>query len=285
MFLSELATILVCLGTGIVTYLAFRDPGLRDRLLFRPEAILAHKEWHRLLGSALIHLDLQHVCINLVSLYLFGRILEGNWGALLFLGTYIGAVLGGSLLSLFIHRHHDYAALGASGGVCGVIFATIFLVPGTGVGMFFIPIYVPGPVFAFGYLVWTYFALRRSIGNIGHDAHFGGAIAGLLIALAIEPRCCLDSPLLFGATFLFAALALCVLARNPLGIPGTLFAFGRTEPRPNLRYQRYDENRERRQREADTDRILDKVSARGLDSLTPRERSILEAASAKARRE
>jgi len=285
MFLSELATILVCLGTGIVTYLAFRDPGLRDRLLFRPEAILAHKEWHRLLGSALIHLDLQHVCINLVSLYLFGRILEGNWGPLLFLGTYIGAVLGGSLLSLFIHRRHDYAALGASGGVCGVIFATIFLVPGTGVGMFFIPIYVPGPVFAFGYLVWTYFALRRGIGNIGHDAHFGGAIAGLLIALAIEPRYCLDSPLLFGATFLFAALALFVLARNPLGIPGALFAFGRTEPRPNLRYQRYDENRERRQREADTDRILDKVSARGLDSLTPRERSILEAASAKARRE
>lgn len=284
MFLYELATILVCVATGIVTYLAFRDPGLRDRLMFRPEAILAHKQWHRLLTSALVHLDLQHVCLNLVSLYLFGSILESNWGAPLFLATYLGSVLGGSLLSLFIHRHHDYAALGASGGVCGVIFATIFLVPGTSVGLFFLPLYVPGPVFALGYLAWTYFALRRGIGNIGHDAHFGGAIAGLLIALAIEPRYCLASPFVYGATFLFAALALFVLARNPLGLHGTLFAFGRSEPKSNLRYQRYDENRERRQREADIDRILDKVSARGLDSLTPRERATLEAASAKPRR-
>ena len=83
---------------------------------------------------------------------------------------------------------------------------------------------------------------------------------------------------------LFAALALFVLARNPLGLHGTLFAFGRSEPKSNLRYQRYDENRERGQREADIDRILDKVSARGLDSLTPRERATLEAASAKSRR-
>jgi hypothetical protein len=90
---------------------------------------------------------------------------------------------------------------------------------------------------------------------------------------------------LFGAAFLFAVLGLFILARNPLGIPGALFSFVRTKEKPNLRYQRYDENRERRQREADIDRILDKVSVSGLDSLTPRERILLERASAKARRE
>lgn len=283
--MSELATLLICLVTGVVTYLAFRDPSLQDRLMFRPERILAHKEWHRTLSSALIHLDLQHVCFNLVSLYLFGRILEGSWGAQILLLVYLGSVLAGSLLSLFLHRNHDYAALGASGGVCGVIFATIFLVPGTDVGMFFVPIYIPGPVYALGYLAWTFFALRRGIGNIGHDAHFGGAIAGMFIALGLAPQLCFDSPYLFAASFLFSVAGLFVLARNPLRIPGALFAFGRTETKPSLRYQRYDENRARRENEANIDRLLDKVSAKGLDSLTPRERMLLEAASAKARRE
>lgn len=282
--MSDLATILICLGTGVVTYLAFRDPRLQDRLMFRPEAILAEKEWYRCFSSALIHLDLQHVCFNLISLYLFGSALEAIWGVPVLLVTYVGAVFAGSILSLWIHRHHDYAALGASGGVCGVIFATIFLVPGTGVGMFFIPIYIPGPLYALGYLAWTFFALRRGIGNIGHDAHFGGAIAGMAIALVIAPRLCLASPYLFAASLLVAVAGLFVLARNPLGIPGALFSFGRTMERPNLRYQRYDENRELRQREAEIDRILDKVSARGIDSLSARERQILEAASAKARR-
>ncbi len=283
--MSELATLLICLATGIVTYLAFRDPEFQDRLMFRPERILAHKEWYRTLSSALIHLDLQHVCFNLISLYLFGRVLEGCWGAHILLLVYLGAVLAGSLLSLFLHRNHDYAALGASGGVCGVIFATIFLVPGTGVGMFFIPVHIPGPVYALGYLAWTFYALRRGIGNVGHDAHFGGAIAGLLIALGVAPPLCFASPYLFGASFLFAATGLFVLARNPLRIPGALSAFGGTKDQPSLRYQRYDENRERRQRETDIDRILDKVSENGIDSLTPRERQVLETASVRARRE
>lgn len=282
--MSDLATLLICLGTGIVTYLAFRDPRLQDRLMFRPEAILAEKEWYRCFSSALIHLDLPHVCFNLISLYLFGSSLEAIWGVPVLLATYVGAVLAGSLLSLWVHRHHDYAALGASGGVCGVIFATIFLVPGTGVGMLFIPIYIPGPLYALGYLAWTFFALRRGIGNIGHDAHFGGAIAGMAIALVIAPRLCLASPYLFGASLLVAVGGLFVLARNPLGIAGALFSFGRVADRPNLRYQRYDENRDLRKREAEIDGILDKVSARGIDSLSAREREILEVASTRARR-
>lgn len=283
--MHEFATIIVCVLTGIVSYRAFQDPGLQERLLFRPERILAHKEYHRILGSALIHADWTHLGFNLFSLYSFGRSLELIWGIPVFLGVYLGAIVAGSFLSLFLHRHHDYAALGASGGVCGVIFATIFLVPGTCVGMFLLPLSIPGPVFALLYLVGTFFALRRGTGNIGHDAHFGGAIAGLLLALAIAPQFCFASPILFGTALLFAAISLYILARDPFGISGTITSFGRRQEKPSLRYQRYDENRERRQHEASIDRILDKVSAKGIDSLTTGERSALEAASARARRE
>ena len=283
--MSELVTILVCLTTGVVTYLAFRDPSLRERLLFRPERILAHKEWYRMFSSALIHADWTHLGLNLFSLYSFGRMLEGFWGVQVFLLTYLGAVLAGSALSLALHRNHDYAALGASGGVCGVIFATIFLVPGTGIGMFLIPISIPGPVFAVVYLGATFFALRRGIGNIGHDAHFGGAIAGLLGAVLVSPELCLASPILFGACLLLSLTCPLILARDPIGFSGTVSSFGRAQNKSNIRYQQYDETRARKQAQAAIDRLLDKVSTDGLHSLSPSERRTLENASAKARRE
>lgn len=282
--MPAMITLLLCLGTGVVTFLAFQDPNLRDRLLFRPDRILAHKEWYRLLSSALIHADWMHLGFNLFTLYSFGVSLESFWGAPVLLTTYLAAVLGGSLLSLFLHRNHDYAALGASGGVCGVLFASIFLVPGTGVGMFLLPIYIPGPVFAVIYLVATFFALRRGTGNIGHDAHFGGAIAGLLVALAVSPQSCLAAPVLFVSAFAFAVFCLYVLARDPFQLSGRTFSFAPTENRSARRYREYDENRVRKQAQAEIDRLLDKVSAEGLHRLTPRERKILDTAAAKARR-
>jgi membrane associated rhomboid family serine protease len=279
------ATLLICVATFIVTWRAFFDEPLRDRLLFRPQNILAHKEWYRLVSSALIHADWMHVGFNLYALYSFGTALELSWGTSVLVLIYGTSVLGGSLLSLFLHRFHDYAALGASGGVCGVIFATIFLLPGTAVNLFFLPTGIPGPIFAVLYLVGTFVALRRGIGNIGHDAHFGGAVAGLLWALVFAPHNCLASPVLFGLAVLVALGGLLVLARDPFQIPGRLPLFNQPQFRPNLRYQRYDESRIRRQTQIEIDRILDKVSAQGLDSLTPGERATLEASSARSRRD
>lgn len=273
--MPELVTVLVCVVTAVVSFLAFQDPSLRERLLFRPDRILVQKEWYRVFSSALIHADWTHLGFNLFSLYAFGRTLEPTWGPQVLLLAYVGAVAGGSLLSLFLHRNHVYAALGASGGVCGVIFASIFLIPGTGVGMFFIPVYIPGPLYALLYLAGTFLALRRGGGNIGHDAHFGGAITGMLVALVIAPQLCLAAPWLFGGAFLFAAACLFVLLRDPFGISGTITSFGRPDRRSNIRYQRYDENRERRVRREEIDRVLDKVSAKGIDSLSRQEHLIL----------
>ena len=116
------ATLVVLAMTMIVSVMAFRDRALLDRLMFVPREILAGKQYERLLTSGFIHGDWRHLAFNAITLLAFGRNIEANYGIKTLLLVYFSSILGGSLLSLFIHRHHDYRALGASGGVCGVLF-------------------------------------------------------------------------------------------------------------------------------------------------------------------
>ena len=273
--MSEPETLLLCVITVGVTFLGFRYPDLSDRLLFCPERILAQKEWYRLLSSALVHADWLHVGFNLVALYSFGVVVETVFGSHVLLLLYGASVLGGSLLSLFLHRHHDYSALGASGGVCGVLFASIFMVPGISVRMLYLPVGIPGPIFAALYLVATFAGLRKGMGNIGHDAHFGGAITGLLFALGVAPENCFASPILFLSALLFSGFCLYVLFRDPFGISGEVFATGKFKYLSTQRYQRYDDAESRKAEQYEIDRILDKIAARGIDSLSKRERARL----------
>ena len=105
--------------TSVCSWMGFRDPAFRDRHLFSVPEILAEKEYHRLFTSAFLHADWNHLLLNMVSLFLFGRHIELFLGVKEFLVIYFAAILGGSALSLLIHRHHEYKAYGASGGVCG----------------------------------------------------------------------------------------------------------------------------------------------------------------------
>lgn len=223
--MNQPVTITVCILTGVITHLALTKPEIMQRLLFKPYDILRKKEYDRLFSSALIHADWMHAGFNLFALYSFGSAIELIYGWKTFIVVYAFSILGGSLLSLYLHRFHQYAALGASGGVSGVIFATIFLVPGTGVGMFFIPISIPGNIFALIYLIGSFWGLRKSVGNIGHDAHFGGAIAGLVFAFSIRPELCLNDPLFFWGSVAISALCLYVLYKDPQNLTGTLFPF------------------------------------------------------------
>jgi len=268
-----MATLILVVVTGIVTLLAFNKPALRERLLFRPRAILVDGEWHRLLSSALIHADWMHVIFNLMALHSFGQSVEMRYGPWVLLFLYCMSVLGGSLLSLLIHRNHEYAALGASGGVCGVMFGSIFLVPGTAVGLFLIPIPIPGPIFALLYLVGTFIALRKGGGNIGHDAHFGGATVGLLLTLLIDPRQPMAAPGFFFGTLAFCVVCLVVLSRDLFG----QFARRFSPPSPPVvRFGHLEENRARREAQEEIDRILEKISGRGMEALTAEERRRLD---------
>ncbi len=222
-------TIAICAITALITQIAFTKPEILQRLLFKPREILVDGQWDRILSSALIHADWMHAGFNLFAFYSFGSAIEIIYGWKTLVLIYVFSVMGGSLLSLFLHRHHQYAALGASGGVSGIIFATIFLVPGTAVGLFFIPIPIPGNVFALIYLVGSFWGLRKKMGNIGHDAHFGGAIVGLVFAFAIRPALCLADPLYFWGSILVSVACLAVLFVDPTNSSGKLLPSGKSD--------------------------------------------------------
>ncbi|PYI89212.1 MAG: hypothetical protein DME26_01700 [Verrucomicrobia bacterium] len=116
-----------------------------------------------------------------------------------FLTVYFASVIGGSLLSLYLHRNHEYYALGASGGVCGIVFASIFLFPGGDVFMMFIPVGIPSWLYAILFLLGEFVGVRTQRTNIGHDAHLGGAIIGLLTTTAYYPEIVTWSPRLYAA--------------------------------------------------------------------------------------
>ena len=99
-----------------------------------------------------------------------------------------GLGLAGSLLALFFHKSEPYySAVGASGAVTGVLYAAILLQPGMDLMLFFIPIPIKAYIVGIGYLLYSIYGMKSRMGNIGHTAHFGGAIGGYAITLLFKP--------------------------------------------------------------------------------------------------
>ena len=269
------ATAVVLLVTAVATLFAFQNNDLFERWMFKPREILAGRQFERMLTSGLIHVDWPHFIFNAYSFYSFGQTIEVIYGASVLLLVHFSSILGGSLLSLLIHRHHDYRAVGASGGVCGVIFASIFLLPGGGVRPLMVPFFIPGYIYAIGFLVFSFVGLRRHIGNVGHDAHLGGAIIGLLVATALYPSLVTADPQMFALVLIISVIVLLVILFDPLHLLEHRLEFGRS-PAGDERSRRYESNRRRNQKMAEIDRLLDKVARSGVDSLSKSERKRLD---------
>ena len=202
--------------TVYFSYRGFVNPTFLTRYFFYNRAILADKQYYRLLTSAVLHADWVHLIFNMFSLYSFGSAVELLFGRVTFLATYLAGIVGGNILALILHRKDDYRALGASGGVCGVIFACIFLLPGTSVQLFAIPIPIPAYIYAVLFMLFSYYGIRSQRGNIGHDAHLGGAIIGLITATLLHPSIVPNNPVLYPAVMLLAVLLLAFLYINPI---------------------------------------------------------------------
>jgi len=277
---STLCTTLLIVVTGVWSYLGFQSRAVEEKYIFHPQSILADKEYYRLVTSAFLHADWRHLIFNMISLYLFGRGVEFALGAAQFLLIYFGAVVGGDLLSLYVHRHHEYRSYGASGGVCGIIFAYILLFPGAGVGFFFVPFSIPGWLYAIGFMAYSFYGMKENRGNIGHDAHLGGAIIGLMIAAALHPDSARDNLRVFLIVLSAALLLLVYQWFNPLFLPAISF-FGRRPARKARPASRAGYKQQR----MEVDVILEKIARNGMESLTPEEKSLLGEVSAKAQRQ
>ena len=173
--------------TCLVSWKGFNDPYFLNKYKFNTRAIQQGEKF-RLFTSGFLHADLMHLGFNMYTLYSFSTVLLYFLGDIKYLLVYLGSILTGSLLALQFNKSNSYYnALGASGGVTGVIYSAVLLYPQMELNLFFIPIEIPSYLFAVGFLAFSVFGMKKNLGNIGHDAHIGGALGGILITLAMKP--------------------------------------------------------------------------------------------------
>ncbi|WP_431158035.1 rhomboid family intramembrane serine protease [Winogradskyella poriferorum] len=187
MYNLGLVTIVIIAANVIVSYKGFGDRLFFEKYKFNVGSI-RRGEQIRMVSSGFLHADTTHLLMNMVTLYFFAGSVIGQLGNFNFIIIYIASLIFGNLLSLYLHKEEFwYSAIGASGAVTGILYAAILLDPKMSLYMFFIPIPIPGYIFGIGYLLYSIYGMKNRIGNIGHDAHFGGAVGGYLVTLLLMP--------------------------------------------------------------------------------------------------
>jgi len=158
----------------------FVAPQLLDRGLFRPYWLLPRRQYFTPISSAFLHADLPHLLLNAFTFWAFAFSLERSIGTGLFLALYAFG-LAVSDFGTWVKQRHDpaYQSLGASGAILAVLFASILYFPQSSIFILPIPVPIPAPLFALAYLAYTWYASRQTGGRINHDAHLGGALAGI----------------------------------------------------------------------------------------------------------
>ena len=182
-------TITIIILTSLISYQAFRDYNIADKLIFQPAAV-RDGEWYRLLTYGVLHADLTHLIFNMFTFYLFGSSIEGyfkavlgtNPGSIAFIILYIGGLLF-SILPTYIKQkdNYYYKGLGASGAVSAVVFAYILINPMNFMGILFIPIMLPAFLFGFIFILISMYLDKNQVGGINHSAHITGGLFGVIL--------------------------------------------------------------------------------------------------------
>ena len=194
--------ILIIASNVIFSYNGFNDISFFRKYEFHIGSIRAGEQ-SRMFSSAFLHADWGHLFFNMFSLYMFAPVVLDYLGNMSFLLIYFGSLLSGSLLTLYFHKDdYHYRAIGASGAVTGVLYSAILLNPEMSLFIYFIPIPIPAYLFGIGYLLYSIYGMKSRRDNIGHTAHFGGAIGGYAITLIKDPILIQES------TFTVVALAI-----------------------------------------------------------------------------
>lgn len=172
----------------LVSFKGFRDMRFFNTYLFEVYEVKVRKDYRRLITSGFLHLDVNHLLFNMLTLFFFSPAIEHSLGELQFLLIYFASLVGGNLVALYFQRHnYNYSAVGASGAISGLVFAAIALFPGIRMSLIFIPIPMPGWLFGLAYVLYSIYGIRSQRDNVGHEAHLGGGLVGLLVAVLLEP--------------------------------------------------------------------------------------------------
>ena len=186
-------TLIIVIITGLVSWRAFNDPRLMERLILWPPAVERNKQYDRLLTHGFIHADWMHLLFNMITLWSFGRAVEQVFSAWItpvgYVLFYLSAIVVAILPTYLSHRKDaNYRSLGASGGVSAVLFAFILFDPWSKLIIFPIPVPIPAFLFALLYVGYSIWMDRRGRDNVNHSSHLWGAAYGVLFTLVMEPR-------------------------------------------------------------------------------------------------
>lgn len=266
---SVIGTVLLFI-IGLTTYKGFTDREYYDRYVFHIDQILIGRQWDRLISSGFLHGSWLHFGFNMIALLAFSWSLEIALGVAKYLVIYAGSLVGGNLLALYIHRFHgDYRAVGASGAISGIIFAAIILFPDIKISLILIPIGIPSWLFGIAFVLISVLGIKSQRDNIGHDAHLGGAIVGVLLTIALHPHVIWTSWWLISLLLLPTTAFLIMIVRNPAILlvdnywGEDLKNLGRRSPG-------------RKKKSLSVDEILEKIKKNGVDALTPEEKDYLD---------
>ena len=184
----NLQTLIIISTNVLVSLHGFKDASFFERFKFNIRALIAG-DYKRLLSSGFLHVDWQHLLFNMFTLYFFANSVVFKLGVFNFYLIYLTSLLTGNLLSFYFHKNEpQYTAVGASGAVTGILYAAILLNPGMKMFIYFIPVPIPSYIIGVGYLLFSIYGMKTKMGNIGHDAHFGGAVGGYVMTLILAPK-------------------------------------------------------------------------------------------------
>ena len=189
-------TYIIIAVTCLVSILCFTGTLNSNSLLFNAYQVWHRKQWYRMLSYGLVHAGWGHLIFNMLTLFFFGPVVEEyfvilfgpGYGEVLFVVFYVSAIAVSTIGDLVKYKDNwNYNAVGASGAISAVLFAAILFEPKMGICFYFIPIPIPGYIFASLYLIYCWYMAKRNMDNIGHTAHFWGAVYGLVFPLIFRP--------------------------------------------------------------------------------------------------
>ena len=257
----------------LFSYRGFRDHSFFLKYRFEVEQVKVYKDYKRLFTSGFLHVNWTHLIFNMIALYFFSSALESYIGAAEFILVYAAGIAGGNLLGLFVHKHDSsYSSVGASGAVFSVMFGSIALFPGMNIGLFFLPFSFPAWLFGLAYVLFSIYGIRSRSDNIGHDAHLGGALTGLLVAVLLRPSAISNNL----STILIIAFPAIIFIIFIIKKPEALLIDNLYYK--NNHYMTVEDkyNLKKKNKQEELDKVLEKIHSKGMNSLSEKEKRLLQ---------
>lgn len=290
-------------ANAIFSWRGFGSRIFYERYMFHVEKILRGGEYVRIVTSGFLHANFGHLLFNMIALYSFSVGIGMRFGFKEYILIYFGSLVAGNLLALYIQKDNpDYRAVGASGAVCGVIYSSILIFPDSSISILFLPFAIPSWLFGILFIILSVYGIKTRFGNIGHEAHLGGAMSGVVISVLLKPGLLFMHPWLVTALLGLTGGFLLVMVKRPdllkmddrwkVKPRAVRFSSGRKgegiSSRGGARGARLSENERDGVRgggsetdRQELDRLLDKINRVGIENLSRKEKARLYTLSAR----